>query len=91
MVSGFSPGAGQKTAGLIEKKLYWNLNKINTGNLYDFDCGSGFQPRSCDDGNSATFFRGWKPLPPTINFNLNDIEFYEVSYERSHWPKKRLV
>jgi len=21
------------------------------------------------------FNRGWKPLPPTINFNLNDIDF----------------
>ena len=33
------------------------------------------------------FNRGWKPLPPTIDFNLNDIEFYEVSYKRRLWPR----
>ena len=27
--------------------------------------------------------RGWKPLPPTINYNLNDLGFYVVSYEVS--------
>jgi hypothetical protein len=28
------------------------------------------------------FNRGWKPLPPTINYSLNDIEL-NVSYERA--------
>ena len=28
------------------------------------------------------FNSGWKPLPPTINYNLNDIELNEVSYEK---------
>jgi hypothetical protein len=27
--------------------------------------------------------RGRRPLPPTINFYLNDLEFYVVSYEMS--------
>ena len=35
--------------------------------------------------------RGRRPLPPTINYNLNDIEFHEVSYERRRWPEKRPV
>jgi len=25
--------------------------------------------------------RGWKPLPPTSNYGLNDIETFVVSYE----------
>jgi hypothetical protein len=45
-------------------------NKFNNGNLRDFDCGSGFQPRLCDDSYKATFFRGWKPLPREIDVNL---------------------
>ena len=31
--------------------------------------------------------RGRRPLPPTINYNLNDIEFYVVSHERRLWPR----
>jgi hypothetical protein len=31
--------------------------------------------------------RGWKPLPPAINFYLNDLECYVVSYERRLWPR----
>jgi hypothetical protein len=27
--------------------------------------------------------RGRRPLPPTINYNLNNIEFHEVSYKVS--------
>ena len=36
------------------------------------------------------FNRGWKTLPPTINYSLNDIEL-NVSYERRRWPEKRPV
>ena len=45
------------------------------------------------------FNRGWKPLPPTINYSLNDIEL-NVSYEVSGfstsvswhpWPRPNLV
>jgi len=35
--------------------------------------------------------RGRRPLPPTINFDLIDLDFYVVSYERCRWPKKRPV
>jgi hypothetical protein len=35
--------------------------------------------------------RGRRPLPPTINFYLNDLEFYVVSYERRRWPEQRPV
>ena len=33
------------------------------------------------------FNRGWKPLPPTINYSLNDIELNVVSYKRRRWPR----
>jgi hypothetical protein len=28
------------------------------------------QPRSCDNGNSAPFYRGWKPLPRGVDVRL---------------------
>ena len=37
------------------------------------------------------FNRGWKPLPPTINYNINDIELNVVSHERRLvWLIKKL-
>ena len=33
------------------------------------------------------FNRGWKPLPPTINYSPNDIELNVVSHERRRWPR----
>ena len=37
------------------------------------------------------FNRGWKPLPPTINYSPNDIELNVVSHEHRRWPEKRPV
>ena len=34
--------------------------------------------------------RGWKPLPPTINYSLNDIELNVVSYERFRVGRLRI-
>ena len=42
-------------------------------------------------GRPATSSVESRPLPPTINFFLNDLEFYVVSYERRRWLEKRPV
>jgi len=52
------------------KKPHWKLKKFKYANLGDFDCGSGFQPRLCNYGYRATFFRGWKPLPREMDVKL---------------------
>jgi hypothetical protein len=74
-VSGFSAAWPEKftrlrrAASLIGEETLLEP-KFSNGNLSDIDCGSGFQPRSYDDSNKATFFRGWKPLPREIDVNL---------------------
>jgi hypothetical protein len=64
----------KKTAGQIEKETFWFCIGCYwiVGAVFNRDY----------PGN-----RGQRPLPPTINYSLNDIEFYAVSYECSCWPK----
>ena len=64
----------KKTAGQIEKETLWFCIGCYwiVGAVFNRDY----------PGN-----RGQRPLPPTINYSLNDIEFYVVSYERRRWPR----
>jgi hypothetical protein len=41
---------------MIEKETSLEPKKSKCANLNDFDCWSGFQPRSCNDGYKANFF-----------------------------------
>jgi DNA-binding NtrC family response regulator len=44
-VQGSAQSPALKASSLSEKKLHWNLKKFKCGNVSDFACGSGFQPR----------------------------------------------
>ena len=73
-VQGSAQPPAKKTAGQIEKETLWFCISCYwiVGAVFNRDY----------PGN-----RGQRPLPPTINYSLNDIEFYAVSYECSRWPK----
>jgi hypothetical protein len=77
-VSGVSAAAGQKNSRSDRKRNFVVLNHCFwiVGAVFNRDY----------PGN-----RGRRPLPPTIDYNLNNIEFSEVSYKRRRWPEKRPV
>jgi len=63
-------------------KLMWNLKKLKEFVGAVFACIPLFFKRGNRDelGGSNALNRGYKPLPPTINFNINnDPELNEVS------------
>jgi hypothetical protein len=72
-----------RASSLIEKEtsLEPEINLVMV-KLCDFDCGSGFQPRSYDDSNKATFFRGWKPLPREPDVKLMTLPPISCSFTR---------
>jgi len=71
--------------GLIEKKLCNFVSVV-------FGLWSGFFNLSLSKVNrDYPVNRGWKPLPPTTNYSLNNIEFYVASHERRRWSEKRPV
>jgi len=57
---------------------------LSSNNFFDFDCGSGFQARSRDDGDSTAFFSRLRRLKSsgmqakaaagTRNGKVNDID-----------------
>ena len=57
MVSHPSAVAGLNSGQFNRKgNFIGTQNKFSNGNLFDLDCGSGFQPRLYDGSYKATFF-----------------------------------
>lgn len=66
---------------LLEKRAVKSTKKVFLCRSF-MDCGSGFclQSAAFQRGNhDFPGNRGRRPLPPTNNFHLNDLDFYLVS------------